>query len=68
MKDKGDQVRKSNWSWRIAQEAQEKASAGWYPFFATLTLDPKLFLYYGEKPDYSKGPLQPIYLEPKDLW
>ena len=37
---KADQGRKSNWTWRIAQEAKEKQELGWHPFFVTLTVDP----------------------------
>jgi hypothetical protein len=33
---------KANWSWRIVQEAEEKQKKGWYPFFVTLTVDPKM--------------------------
>ena len=32
--------RKATWSWRIGQEATEKQSQGWHPFFITLTIDP----------------------------
>ena len=38
---KAEQCRKANWSWRIAQEAEEKQQLGWHPFFVTLTVDPK---------------------------
>ena len=40
MAHKADNMRKSNWSWRIGQEAMEKHALGWYPFFVTLTIDP----------------------------
>lgn len=33
-------ARKSTWIWRIGQQAQEMANAGWYGFFVTLTVDP----------------------------
>ena len=40
MAQKSHRTRKANWSWRIAQEAEEKQKLGWYPFFVTLTVDP----------------------------
>ena len=40
-KHNADQGRKQSWAWRISQEAQEKQDEGWYPFFITLTVDPK---------------------------
>ncbi len=39
---KADYARKRNWQWRVAQEHEEKTRLGWYPFFITLTVDPKL--------------------------
>ena len=41
MQTKAHQASKANWSWRIVQEAEEKQKLGWYPFFVTLTVDPK---------------------------
>ena len=41
MSHKADRVRKCNWSWRIANEAQEKQEQKWHPFFVTLTVDSK---------------------------
>ena len=41
LKDKALQSRKANWSWRISQEVDDKQRAGWYPFFITLTIDPR---------------------------
>lgn len=38
---KASQAQKSNWSWRIGQEAVEKQEEGWHPFFVTLTIDPQ---------------------------
>lgn len=38
---KAHDTRKSNWSWRIAEEAVEKQKEKWHPFFVTLTVDPK---------------------------
>jgi hypothetical protein len=38
--ENADKSRKSQWRWRIANEAKEKAALGWYPFFVTLTVDP----------------------------
>lgn len=40
MAHKADICNKANWSWRIAQEAEEKNKLNWYPFFITLTVDP----------------------------
>ena len=37
---KAANVHKSNWTWRIGQEAVEKQEEGWHPFFVTLTVDP----------------------------
>jgi hypothetical protein len=37
----GRQQIRSNWIWRIGQEALEKSLEGWYGFFVTLTVDPK---------------------------
>ena len=41
MANKAAQVAKANWCWRITQEAEQKQLEGWYPFFVTLTVDPK---------------------------
>ena len=38
---KAQTMRKSNWSWRIAEEAEQMQEQGWHPFFVTLTVDPK---------------------------
>ena len=46
---------KLNWQWRIAEEAEQKQIKGWYPFFVTLTVDPKKC--NGEK-----------YDSPEQLW
>ena len=40
MANKADLIRKTNWSWRIGQEALEKQAMKWHPFFITLTVDP----------------------------
>ena len=42
MANKAVSSRKNEWSWRITQEAKEKHKLGWYPFFVTLTVDPKM--------------------------
>ena len=42
MINKAAQAQKANWTWRITQEAQDKQEKGWYPFFVTLTVDPKV--------------------------
>ncbi|NNE63028.1 MAG: hypothetical protein HKN34_02995 [Gammaproteobacteria bacterium] len=39
MANKANESRKSDWAWRIAQEAEEKQREGWHPFFVTLTVD-----------------------------
>ena len=41
MLNKAADTRKANWCWRITQEAEQKQEDGWYPFFVTLTVDPK---------------------------
>lgn len=41
MEQKAMNSRKANWSWRIAEEAEDKHKKGWFPFFVTLTVDPK---------------------------
>ena len=38
---KAHQAHKANWTWRITQEAEAKQTQNWYPFFVTLTVDPK---------------------------
>ena len=42
MLNKAADAQKANWCWRITQEAEAKQTAGWYPFFVTLTVDPKM--------------------------
>lgn len=42
MLQKAAQAQKANWTWRITQEAEDKQEKGWYPFFVTLTVDPKM--------------------------
>jgi hypothetical protein len=41
MKDSQLELRRTNWKWRISQEVEEKQRDKWYPFFVTLTLDPR---------------------------
>lgn len=41
MQQKAENGRKANWQWRIAEESEQLQKAGWYPFFITLTVDPK---------------------------
>lgn len=43
MADKAASAHKNNWQWRIAQHAQEMQDKGWYPFFVTLTVDPRKY-------------------------
>jgi hypothetical protein len=52
MQNKTYESRKHNWRWRISQEMQEKADAGWYPFFVTLTVDP---LHHDSKKLWQEG-------------
>lgn len=42
LKSKAELARKFEWQFRIAEENIEKTERGWYPFFITLTVDPKL--------------------------
>ena len=42
MADKAVIARKMDWQWRVAQEHEDKTAQGWYPFFITLTVDPKV--------------------------
>ena len=42
MANKANESRRTNWAWRIGQEAEEKQMLGWHPFFVTLTVDPML--------------------------
>jgi hypothetical protein len=42
MENKAMQASKANWCWRIKEEAEQKQLQGWYPFFVTLTVDPKM--------------------------
>jgi hypothetical protein len=65
MQDKADKARKHNWRWRIAQEAVEKQELGWYPFFVTLTIDPKKF---PAKVYDDDGIILRYYDDPADLW
>ena len=62
---KAQDIRKSNWSWRIGQEAEEKQNAGWHPFFVTLTVDPSMC--DGNERMVGKKKL-PAYSSPKELW
>ena len=40
MQDKAQAAQKHNWCWRITEEAKQLTD--WYPFFITLTVDPKM--------------------------
>ena len=66
MENMAEVSRKSNWSWRIGEEAEEKQRNKWHPFFVTLTVDPQKcdgverILRSGRK-------LQP-YESPEELW
>jgi hypothetical protein len=42
MRNSAQSQNQSNWRFRIAQEAIDKQQEGWYPFFITLTVDPKV--------------------------
>lgn len=35
--------RKAAWQWRISQEAVQMDQRGWFPFFVTLTVDPRKY-------------------------
>ena len=39
----GDAGRRNEWIWRAGQQAREMNKEGWYPFFVTLTIDPKKY-------------------------
>lgn len=65
MLTKAENGRKANWQWRISQEAEEKQSLGWYPFFVTLTVDPKKC--NGKPIQISKDRVA-CYDSPKQLW
>lgn len=60
---KAESGRKSNWQWRISQEAQEKQAAGWYPFFVTLTVDPYHPRFKKDHQKHREG-----VTCPKELW
>jgi hypothetical protein len=49
----GDKQRQSNWIWRVGAAAEDLQNQGWYPFFVTLTVDPKKL---------------PADKSPRDLW
>ena len=61
---KASDARKSNWTWRITQEAQMLQAEKWYPFFVTLTVDPKKCM---GKPVNIMGRTV-TYDSPKQLW
>ena len=42
MVQKQADAQRHNWEWRIAEEAEQNQKLGWYPFFVTLTVDPKM--------------------------
>ena len=35
--------RRQSWIWRVGEEAAARDAANWYPFFVTLTVDPKVY-------------------------
>ena len=65
MAHKAHEMRKSNWAWRVAEEAEQKQRAKWHPFFVTLTIDPTLC--DGEQHYFGEEEL-PIYDSPQQLW
>jgi hypothetical protein len=66
---KADSMRKSNWSWRIGQEAVEKNMRDWHPFFVTLTIDPlKCDDVEREIRIDGNRVVLPAYSEPSELW
>ena len=58
--------RKSNWAWRIAEEAEEKHKLKWHPFFITLTVDP--MMCDGKERYTPTGRKLPGYKDPRELW
>ena len=63
MANKAAQAAKANWCWRITQEAEQKQLDGWYPFFVTLTVDPKMT---GRPIKFKDRTVE--YANPADLW
>lgn len=64
-------MRQQAWKFRIGEEMALRQSEGWYPFMGTLTVDPKLFPYYGtkdNKPDPANGKTEPLYATIPDMW
>ena len=61
---------KANWTWRITQEAEQKQKDGWYPFFVTLTVDPKMCMgqVHEFKDSHGKVARLVSYDSPQDLW
>jgi hypothetical protein len=70
MANKAISMRKANWTWRISEEAEEKNKLGWYPFFVTLTIDPKVCDGKERKVKsfFGKERVLPGYTDPKDIW
>jgi hypothetical protein len=66
VKTKAENARKANWQWRIQQEAEEKQTLGWYPFFVTLTVDPKKCDGFERK--LKSGRILRGYESPEQLW
>ena len=64
MLHKASQANKQNWSWRITQEANQKQLDKWYPFFVTLTIDPKKCL--GQTHVIKEREVS--YTSPRELW
>ena len=63
MANKAAQAAKANWCWRITQEAEQKQLEGWYPFFITLTVDPKMT---GRTIKFKDREV--FYKNPQELW
>ena len=64
MATKAAEAQKANWCWRITQEAEEKQKMGWYPFFVTLTIDPKKC----RGQEHVIKERRVAYDSPEDLW
>jgi hypothetical protein len=64
MLNKAGEARKYNWQWRITEEAKVRQAEGWYPFFVTLTVDPKKCM---GKPVTLMGRTV-TYDSPRQLW
>lgn len=54
LKEGADSSRTAEWTWRVGEHAEYMCRKGWYPFFITLTVDPKVYdpeLIWGKRRD-----------------